>query len=295
MRIASDYCGRFAPSPSGPLHFGSLIAALGSFLQARRAGGRWLVRIEDLDTPRNQPGAIDTILEQLQALHLHADAPVIRQSSRLRAYQQALLDLQARGLCFPCACSRADLAEGIYPGTCRERLPPGKQQARSIRLRVTDETIGIDDGLQPRFTQNIARDVGDFIIRRADNIIAYHLAVVVDDAWQQVTEVVRGADLLDSTPRQIFLQRQLGLPTPAYVHLPLATGSDGAKLSKQNGAQAVDINKPGGELWRALAFLGQSPPATLRNSPPGAVLAWAIEHWALKKVPAVMNLPRPDC
>lgn len=291
MRIASDYCGRFAPSPSGPLHFGSLIAALGSFLQARRAGGRWLVRIEDLDTPRNQPGAIDTILEQLRALHLHPDSPVVRQSARLRAYQQALLDLQARGLCFPCACSRADLAEGIYPGTCRERLPPGKQQARSIRLRATSETIGFDDGLQPRFTQNIARDVGDFVIRRADNIIAYHLAVVVDDAWQQVTEVVRGADLLDSTPRQIFLQRQLRLPTPAYVHLPLAIGPDGAKLSKQNGARPLDTSNPGSELWRALTFLGQSPPASLRDSSPEAVLAWAIAHWTLQKVSAVVKLP----
>src|SRR5215212_870439 len=216
--------GRFAPSPTGPLHLGSLVAAVGSWLHARAAGGRWLVRIEDLDTPRGVPGSADDILAALRRYALDWDGDVVWQSRRTHLYERALDELRAQNLVFDCACSRADLqrapsaplgAEPLYPGTCRDGLPPGRA-ARSIRFRSPD------------------RD--DFIVRRADGLFAYQLAVVVDDAEQGVTQVVRGADLLDSTPRQIALQRALGYPTPTYMHIPLVTNPDGSKLGKRDGS-----------------------------------------------------------
>ncbi|MEZ5445500.1 MAG: tRNA glutamyl-Q(34) synthetase GluQRS [Gammaproteobacteria bacterium] len=282
--LTNAYCGRFAPSPSGPLHFGSLITALASYLQARSRGGRWLVRMEDLDTPRNQPGAAATILGQLDAFGLISDGPVLAQSTRLRAYRVALAMLADRGLSFPCGCSRQDLNESIYPGTCREGLAPGRK-ARAVRVRVSGETIVLHDEIQGEFRQNLAREVGDFVVRRADNIVAYHLAVVVDDAWQGITEVVRGADLLDSTPRQIHLQRLLGLPTPRYAHLPIAANAQGQKLSKQSGARAISEDRPARTLHACLEFLGQQPDPRLRHATPAEVLQWGIAHWDLAKVP----------
>lgn len=278
------YCGRFAPSPSGALHFGSLVAALASYLQARSLGGRWLVRMEDLDTPRNRPGAAATILRQLDGFGLGSDGAVLAQSTRLRAYHDVLAALGERHLTFPCGCSRQGPGEGIYPGTCREGLAPGRQ-ARTVRVRVSEATIVLRDAIQGKFRQNLAREVGDFVVRRADDIVAYHLAVVVDDAWQGITDVVRGADLLASTPRQIYLQRLLGLPTPRYAHVPIATNAQGQKLSKQNGASALAEGRPARALHACLEFLGQRPDPRLQRATPPEVLAWGIAHWDLSKVP----------
>jgi glutamyl-Q tRNA(Asp) synthetase len=224
--------GRFAPSPTGPLHLGSLVAAAGSRLLAKRAGGRWLVRMEDLDTPRVVLGSAGEILEALLRYGLTWDGEVVYQSQRIALYEEALAALRARGLVYDCGCSRAELGdEGVYPGTCRNGLPPGRAP-RSIRFRAADETIAFDDLIAGRYEGRS----DDFVLKRADGIFAYQLAVVVDDAAQGVTQVVRGADLLDSTPRQIALQRALGYATPEYGHLPLVLGPDGKKLGKRDGA-----------------------------------------------------------
>jgi glutamyl-Q tRNA(Asp) synthetase len=236
--------GRFAPSPTGPLHLGSLVAAVGSWLFARRGGGSWLVRIEDLDTPRVIAGSADEILHALERYGLTWDGEVVYQSQRTVLYDAALASLREKGLVFDCGCSRADLQraasaplgrEPVYPGTCRNGLPPGRV-ARAIRFRAPDEVIAFDDLIVGHVDENVAIDTGDFVIRRADGVYAYQLAVVVDDAAQGVTQVVRGADLLPSTARQSALQRALGLPTPSYAHLPLVTNADGSKLGKRDGA-----------------------------------------------------------
>lgn len=263
--------GRFAPSPSGPLHFGSLVAALASWLDARAAGGRWLVRIEDLDTPRVRRGAADEILRTLDRLGLHWDGEVDFQSRRTTLYEEALARLRNTYLC---GCSRREIADSavslaadgaqVYPGTCRAGLPAGKA-ARALRVRVQG-TISFVDRVQGPLNQDLEREVGDFVLRRADGQVAYQLAVVVDDADQGVTDVVRGADLLESTPRQIYLQRLLGLPTPRYLHVPIAVDARGEKLSKQTGARGIDRD----DLRRALLFLGQPASGTLAE----AVLAW---------------------
>ena len=237
------YIGRFAPSPTGALHFGSLIAALASWLDARRAGGRWLVRMEDLDTARVMPGAADAILRQLEAFGLEWDGAVVYQSARLDLYMRAIESLKAH--CYACACTRKELEDSalaidgsrIYPGTCRAGPAPGKA-ARAVRVRTNDEPVRFADRVQGVVSQSLERDIGDFVVRRADGLFAYQLAVVVDDAAQGVTDVVRGADLLDSTTRQIHLQRLLGYATPRYLHLPVATNVKGEKLSKQT--QAAD-------------------------------------------------------
>jgi glutamyl-Q tRNA(Asp) synthetase len=235
-----EVTGRFAPSPTGPLHFGSLAAALGSWLFARRAGGRWLVRMEDLDAPRVVPGSAEEILETLRRYELQWDAEVVFQSQRTALYEAALNVLRSKGMVYDCGCSRADLqraasaplgGEPIYPGTCRNGLPEGKTP-RAIRFRAPDELISFDDELCGR----VEGRSDDFIVRRADGVFAYQLAVVVDDAEQSVTQVVRGRDLLSSTPRQITLQRALGYPTPQYAHLPLVVNADGSKLGKRDGA-----------------------------------------------------------
>jgi glutamyl-Q tRNA(Asp) synthetase len=287
---ASAYCGRFAPSPTGPLHFGSLIAALGSYLQAKHQGGRWLIRIEDLDNPRNQPCAMQSILRSLQRFGLTADGEILLQSARVGSYREALATLHARGLTFGCTCSRQEVGDSVYSGTCREGVPRGRQP-RSIRVRVDADTVSFTDAVQGRYEQDLKRDVGDFVVLRADNIVAYHLAVVVDDALQGVTEVVRGADLLDSTPRQIYLQHLLGLTTPRYMHLPMAVGADGRKLSKQNDAPPIDESNPAGTLWQALRFLGQEPEEALRRASVGRILDWAVVHWSLAKVPRLRAIP----
>ncbi len=287
----TPYTGRFAPSPTGDLHFGSLVAAVGSFLQARCRGGRWLVRIEDLDPPRVVPGSAERILADLRRFGMEPDAPVVWQGARQEAYAAALERLRSRGLLFPCACTRSELPEGPYPGTCRDGLPPGRE-GRSLRVRVDAEPVAFEDVVQGRITETLAETCGDFVVRRADGYFAYQLAVVVDDAWQGVTEVVRGADLLDSTPRQIFLQRALGLPTPRYLHLPVALDDEGRKLGKRFGSDPVAAGSPLAALGSALRFLGLPPPDhdTLERR-----WSWAIAHWDETRIPAAGGrLTGPD-
>ncbi|MBN8765788.1 MAG: tRNA glutamyl-Q(34) synthetase GluQRS [Thiobacillus sp.] len=289
---AAPYIGRFAPSPTGLLHVGSLVAAVASWLDARAAGGRWLVRMEDLDRPRCEPGAADAILRQLDAYGLHRDGPVLYQSQRDDAYAAALDALNARGAVYPCACTRSQLAQAprthegdiIYPGTCRKGLPPGAG-ARSWRVRVADANLHVHDRIQGALQQNLAREVGDFIVRRADGLFAYQLAVVVDDAFQGITHVVRGADLLWNTPRQRHLQTLLGLPTPAYAHVPLVTNAAGQKLSKQTLAPALPETGRGAVLGRTLATLGHPAPADLEGAGPADLLEWASAHWQIENVP----------
>lgn len=284
--------GRFAPSPSGPLHFGSLLAALGSYLSIRSQGGLWRLRIEDLDPLRTVPGAEDELQRTLERLGLEWDGPLLRQSERSAVYEAALEQLAAQGVLFPCCCSRKEILataphageEGpIYPGTCRDGLRAG-QKARALRLRVDESSIAFVDALYGPYQQNLAGEVGDFVLKRADGLFGYQLAVVVDDGDSGITEVVRGADLLASTPRQIYLQRLLGLPTPAYLHLPLALGDDGEKLSKRHLRYALP-DDPGRALYSALTFLGQAPPPELRGAPPKELLVWAVANFTVAAIP----------
>lgn len=287
----SSPVGRFAPSPSGPLHFGSLLAALGSYLSIRSQGGIWRLRIEDLDPLRTIPGSEDELLRTLERLSLEWDGPLLRQSERFAVYEAALGQLAAQGVIFPCSCSRKEILataphageEGpIYPGTCRDGLRAG-QKARALRLRVDEKIIAFVDALYGPCQQNLAEEVGDFVLKRADGLFGYQLAVVVDDGASGVTEVVRGADLLASTPRQIYLQRLLGLPTPTYLHLPLALGDDGEKLSKRHLRYALP-DDPSRALYSALIFLGQAPPPELRGAPPTELLTWAIANFRVAEI-----------
>ena len=297
---APDRRGRFAPSPTGPLHFGSLVAAVGSFLDARARGGDWLVRMEDVDSERNVPGADDDILRTLEAFGFAWDGPVLRQSERTAAYEDVLERLKAAGLAYGCACSRREIAAAakcpaidggmVYPGTCRAGLAPGRA-ARAWRLRVGDEAVAFEDRLQGRVAQRLARDVGDFVLRRADGPFAYQLAVVVDDQYQRISDVVRGADLLASTPRQIWLQRCLGYATPRYAHLPVATNAAGEKLSKQTHAPALVRGREAADLAAALRFLGQPVPDGLGRATVGDVWAWAREHWSCAALPRRAGIP----
>ncbi|MGH8745807.1 MAG: tRNA glutamyl-Q(34) synthetase GluQRS, partial [Burkholderiales bacterium] len=283
------YTGRFAPSPTGPLHFGSLAAALASWLDARAAGGTWRLRIEDLDRPREQAGAADTIMRQLEGLGLFWDGPVLYQSARGADHRAALDTLEHRAATYPCSCTRSEIADSalaidgarVYPGICRDGLAPGRS-ARTIRVRTPSVPICFTDRVQGEVEQSVEREVGDFVLCRADGVIAYQLAVVVDDAQQGITDVVRGADLLDSTARQIWLQRLLGYPDPRYLHLPAALTASGEKLSKQSGAPAIDARHPRRELSRALAFLGQSVPET---SSARAMLQRALARWDVSLIP----------
>lgn len=284
--------GRFAPSPSGPLHFGSLVAAVGSYLDARHRGGRWLLRIEDVDSARTVPGAADAILSTLARFGLEWDGDIVWQSRRVEAYAAALERLRRDGHVFPCACTRREMADSAlardgsrrYPGTCRNELPPGRP-ARAWRVRTGKDPIRFDDAIQGPQQEDLAREVGDYVVLRADGVVAYQLAVVVDDAEAGVTDVVRGSDLLDSTARQIHLQRLLGLPQPAYAHLPVATNAAGEKLSKQTLARAIDDHPPVTALLAALAFLGQQPPSALTRATLPQVWEWALAHWQLARVP----------
>jgi glutamyl-Q tRNA(Asp) synthetase len=281
---ATAYRGRFAPSPTGDLHFGSVLAAFGSWLLARQAGGTWLVRMEDLDPPREVPGAAERQLATLAAFGLHSDEPVARQSGRGDLYQAAIDRLLARGLAFECHCSRAALAAsgGIHRAcvTHTTRADP------AIRLRVPDgSVVGFDDLVHGPQSQDVAREVGDFVLKRADGYWAYQLAVVVDDAEQRITDVVRGADLLDSTPRQILLQRALGLPTPRYAHLPLVLGRDGRKLSKSDAALPVDRDDPLPALRAAWRWLGQAPAALAGADDVPALLAQARIAFVPQAIP----------
>ncbi|WP_114239392.1 tRNA glutamyl-Q(34) synthetase GluQRS [Dyella sp. C9] len=271
-----SYRGRFAPSPTGHLHFGSLVAAVGSWLCARHAGGAWLLRVEDIDPPREMPGSAESILAALPAFGLHADAPVLFQSRRIAAYDEAFEQLRAADLVFPCWCSRNDLAGGLHlDGHCL--AAPQPERAPAWRLRVPDEIIAFDDALQGPQAQNLRHTAGDFVIRRVEGYYAYQLACVVDDAYQGITQVVRGNDLLDSTPRQIFLQHCLGLPTPGYLHLPLALDEGGRKLSKSEQAHPVDPTQPLPALRQALAFLGLPASATAETA--DTLLAEALAHF----------------
>ena len=279
--------GRFAPSPSGPLHLGSLFAAVLSWLDARAAGGSWLLRIEDIDPPREIPGSVDAILRALDRHGLHWDGEVLYQSSREPAYLQALESLADQGRLFRCSCTRRQLraAGGVYPGTCRHRPPPtGPEDPPSaLRVRVDPGIIEFTDRVQGRYRQDLAREVGDFVVRRKDGFWAYQLAVVVDDAFQGITDVVRGIDLIDSTPRQIFLQRCLGLPPVRYLHFPvLRGGDDDAKLSKQTGAPGIDPETAPANLARVLGWLGL--PAEPR-APVEEQLAIALAAWDLRLLP----------
>ena len=286
--------GRFAPSPTGPLHFGTLLAALGSFLLARQAGGRWLLRIEDLDPPRVIPGSADEMLAHLERLGFAWDGQVVYQSSRFARYRDILDRLRDNGRVFDCTCSRREILasaphpgeEGpVYPGTCRNGAV-GRRRERSVRLRVMDETICFLDGIQGEQQQNLATQVGDFVLYRADGVYAYQLAVVVDDIDAGVTQVVRGADLLSSTARQIYLYRCLGFAHPAYFHLPLALGEDAEKLSKRHGRAGLVTRENAAELlWFALAFLGQEPPRELRGAAGTVLLDWGVAHFKLDKIP----------
>jgi glutamyl-Q tRNA(Asp) synthetase len=288
------YRGRFAPSPTGPLHFGSLIAAVGSYLEAKTHGGSWLVRMEDLDPPREMPGAAEVILTTLETFGFEWNGPVLYQSQRLETYDTALQKLEKHGLLYPCACTRKEIADSalhgidglVYPGTCGAGLGAGKT-ARAWRIRVRDQITAFEDAIQGRITQNLAKDIGDFILKRADGCYAYQLAVVVDDAEQAISHVVRGADLLNSTPRQIYLQQCLRLATPVYAHLPIATNQDGEKLSKQTLAKVLDNSQPVQQLWQALDFLGQRPDSGLKNVRLQELWAWAIHNWQIAKIPNV--------
>lgn len=282
------YRGRFAPSPTGPLHFGSLIAATASYLQARIQDGEWWVRIEDIDPPRVVAGASDAILRALEAFGFEWDGPVSYQSRHQDRYQAALDQLQAQGQVYACGCSRKTLAttacNGIYPGTCRRGLAPGVH-ARSWRLLIPNQPDVYLDAIQGPQHTDPAREIGDFVLWRADGFVAYQLATALDDAEQGMTEVVRGADLLDSTPRQRLVQQALGLSSPRYAHHPVVTGQDGAKLSKQNLAPPLDSRRAAPLLHSALVFLGQAPPEILRNSDTGELWKWAIDNWDMSRIP----------
>ncbi|HEC28246.1 MAG TPA: tRNA glutamyl-Q(34) synthetase GluQRS [Gammaproteobacteria bacterium] len=283
--------GRFAPSPTGPLHAGSLVTAVASYLNAKSQQGKWLLRIEDLDPPREVPGATDAIISVLDQFGFEWDDEILYQGKRTDIYMQTLAQLDKENYLYSCACSRADIhASGIqtpygvrYSGTCRNGLPEGKT-GRSIRLKTPDHDYSIDDLIQGYYAQNLQNDVGDFILRRADNYIAYHLATVVDDAIQHVTEIVRGSDLLESTPRQIYLQELLSFTPPQYTHIPVIVNASGEKLSKQTGAAPVNTEKACQSLHRSLQYLGQDPPRSLAHASIGEIWAWAIGNWNLNNV-----------
>ncbi len=289
------YRGRFAPSPTGPLHFGSLVAAVGSYLDARANQGEWRVRIENIDAPREVPGASRDILMVLEKLGMHWDGEVVYQHERHALYREALAMLEQQYLTYACTCSRKEIADSsimgiegpVYPGTCRDTAQrphsphrQNKQNRQSaIRVRTDSQPVAFTDPVQGHVLQRIGKDIGDFVLHRADGIFAYQLAVVVDDAAQAITHVVRGADLLNSTPRQIYLQRLLGYTTPAYMHLPVVTNTRGEKLSKQTFAAPVTQFNVLFQLVSALRFLGQNPPGDLLDSGLETFWHWAIRHW----------------
>jgi glutamyl-Q tRNA(Asp) synthetase len=292
MTAHTGYRGRFAPSPTGPLHFGSLVAALASYLDARHQRGTWLVRMEDLDPPREVAGAADAILHTLEAYGLEWDAAVEYQSRRSEHYAAALSRLEQDGHLYPCACTRREIADSrtgpdgvpVYPGTCRNGLPPGRV-ARALRVRVYDQRIRFHDAVQGSVEQALATAAGDFVLRRADGLFAYQLAVVVDDAAQGITHVVRGADLLDSTPRQIHLQRLLGYRQPDYLHLPVAVNAAGEKLGKQTCAAAVPVRERIATLLAVLRFLNQPIPADATSLGVSGLLALAASQWDRAALP----------
>ena len=282
---SSVYTGRFAPSPTGDLHFGSLLAAVASYLQARRRFGQWLVRIDDIDPPREIEGSADRILRDLSAFGMRSDQEVLYQSSRISAYRAACQQLLDQGHAYNCGCTRAELRPGdAYPGTCRNGVLAGRQ-ARSVRLRTDRARIEFRDGVQGQQSSELESEQGDFVIWRTDGLPAYQLAAALDDAQLGVSEVVRGADLLDSTFRQIHVQQALGLSSPAYAHVPVVT-VNGDKLSKRLNSDPLAGSDPAQALDRALRFLGQDPP---RETGFEEMWAWAEANWDLARVPAVRS------
>lgn len=287
------HIGRFAPSPTGPLHFGSLLAAVASYCDAKANQGAWLVRMEDLDQPREIQGAAETILTTLNLFGFVWDGDVMRQSKRSEAYQAAFDQLLKKGLIYPCTCSRKEIADSssirgiegaIYPKTCLQH--PIKNNIKpAYRIKSEDKSIAFLDRIQGEIHQNIANDIGDFVLKRADGFFAYQLAVLIDDAEQGITHVVRGADLLDSTPRQIYLQEKLSLTQPIYAHIPIICNANKEKLSKQTLARAIHHENASELIIKALHFLGQNPEDNLMNAPPNIILEWGIAHWNLNKIP----------
>lgn len=284
------YVGRFAPTPSGFLHFGSLVAALASYLDARAAGGRWLMRMEDLDPPREIPGAQAGILATLERYGFEWDGVLVRQSDRHAAYTATIDHWLRQGLAYACTCSRKQLEpyDGIYPGFCRDA--GHSWQGAAIRIRVPELEYRFEDRVQGLFSQHLGREVGDFVIRRRDGLFAYQLAVVLDDGWQGVTDIVRGADLLDSTPRQLYLQELLGLPQPRYLHVPLIVQPDGNKLGKSYRSPPLPDDQAVPLLLRALRALGQQGDPHMRYATPAEVLTWGIAHWAPAAIPRTGKL-----
>lgn len=289
--MAEAYTGRFAPSPTGPLHLGSLVSALASFLDARAHQGSWLLRIEDIDPPREVPGAAASIARQLDAHGLHWDGEILYQSGRATQYRDVLQRLAARGLLFLCDCNRERLRrlDGNYDGTCRDRVlidPDRENPGYSIRVRTDDApAVHFTDWLRGQSAvTHLERTGGDFVVRRRDGLFAYQLATAVDDAAQGISHVVRGNDLLESTPRQIFLLRALGLPVPTYGHVPVMMDSAGRKLSKQNHAPALDAAHARDNVYRALIWLGQKPPSAAAHASVAELLRWASQHWSPRAV-----------
>ncbi len=308
------YLGRFAPSPTGPLHFGSLVAALASYCDAKANQGKWLVRMEDVDKPREMAGAADDILRTLEAFGFAWDGEVLYQSQRVAIYENSLSYLQHKGLIYACSCSRKEIADSathngidgaIYPKICYQKTSKNisdksasdfnasdsRTETASWRINVDDAgSIAFVDAIQGNVSQNLSRDIGDFILKRKDGFFAYQLAVVVDDAQQNITHIVRGADLLDSTPRQIYLQQQLNVVTPRYAHVPVVVSAQGEKMSKQTRATAINRQNAQALLYQALCFLGQQPPSDLQFSGVETQLAWAIKHWQLNAVPPCLTV-----
>jgi len=289
------YTGRFAPSPTGPLHLGSLVTALASFLDARKHQGLWLLRIDDLDTPRNVDGAAESIIHSLECFGLHWDLPIYYQSQSLQHYYSSIDKLLNEQHLYPCCCSRKELAETnlqnpqIYPGFCRNKAI-NQDKPHALRLKTHDSILSFHDQLQGTVSQNLTQDPGDFIIKRKDRIIAYQFAVVIDDFHQNITHVVRGYDLLNSTPRQLFVQKLLGYSHPEYMHVPIIVNQQGEKLSKQTHAEGVDIKKPAETLFLLLTLLKQEPPDSLRKAKIADILDWAIAHWNPQKLRKIRSI-----
>jgi glutamyl-Q tRNA(Asp) synthetase len=290
----AGYVGRFAPSPTGPLHFGSLLAAVASYAQAKANQGKWLVRIEDIDPPREKAGADVAILDALEAYGFEWDGAVTYQSTFAGRHEAAVARLVDTGLAYPCSCSRRDLAAvprgplgAIYPGTCRNGC---RSDDVAIRVRTNDDSIVFTDALQGRQEQRLEIESGDFVIKRRDGLIAYHLAVVIDDHAQGITEIVRGIDLIDSTPRHIWLQQLLGLGVPGYMHIPVAVNEQGQKLSKLTGAAGLDVDHPGPVLVAALTALDQRPPPELGTEAPATIWTWALDNWSPARLAGVRDI-----
>lgn len=293
MSESSTYIGRFAPSPSGPLHFGSLVAAVASYLDARANQGIWLIRMEDLDPAREPEGAADEILSQLDEFGMRSDRPIVYQSSRLNVYEEFLKNLQQ--LTYACDCSRQQIKSmgSVYNGVCRSRLdaPPGDF---AIRIKTEDKLIRFDDLIQGSISHSLLTETGDFVLKRKDGLIAYQLAVVVDDAFQEISHVIRGFDLLESTPRQIYLQQMLGFSTPLYAHVPIAVNNLGQKLSKQHFATPIIVSDKKSLLYNTLRFLGLNPPSNVSRLDVNQQLQWGVQNWDIHNVPKLANIQHPS-